>query len=311
MTVSGGNRRHARAVLLALLLGLTAHPRAYGGEGRVLFIFDASTSMLANGASGKTRIEEARSALAGVVPQFAARVGSLGLVAFGHKPRPCDIETVVKLGPPGVSNAITRQVKSIWPRGNTPLADSIGKAGAELGRSGGNGQGDQIIVLTDGFETCGGDPAGTAAKLRQQYPGLKIHVIGFATGTDASNRLRAIAVAGGGSIQVTSSESGLGQALTNIMEGGYIPDAAPLPDSAKGRPPILNPETIPSELDFADSPERRPPDLSRLEAEIAPEPPPELPKAAPKAREPGSEKPDDEVPGKVPPESEVSQIPLM
>jgi Ca-activated chloride channel family protein len=37
----------------------------------------------------------------------------------------------------------------------------------------------EIIVLTDGEDTCGGDPCLLAKRIQAQEPGVTVHVVGF------------------------------------------------------------------------------------------------------------------------------------
>ena len=48
----------------------------------------------------------------------------------------------------------------------TPIASSLIKAGEELKKAKG---GSAIVLVTDGAETCHGDPAGVAAKLAAEF----------------------------------------------------------------------------------------------------------------------------------------------
>ena len=54
----------------------------------------------------------------------------------------------------------------------------------------------EIILVSDGAETCNSDPEGAARKA--QSSGIKVGVIGFAVDTATSNQLKLIAAAGGG-----------------------------------------------------------------------------------------------------------------
>ncbi|RMH43477.1 MAG: DUF11 domain-containing protein, partial [Deltaproteobacteria bacterium] len=75
----------------------------------------------------------------------------------------------------------------------------------------------RVILVTDGEETCGGDPEAAAAALLAA--GIPVHVIGFAT-TDPSivANLDAIATAGGtGAAIVVSDDAALSAAMADII----------------------------------------------------------------------------------------------
>ncbi len=108
--------------------------------------------------------------------------------------------------------------------GTTPLAGSLDSALTYL-----NGVKAQdaiaacrpydVILLTDGAESCGGNPPTKAAALAAA--GFKVHVIGFAIGdATAQASINAIASSGGtGSAIFVSDSVALSAALANVVQG--------------------------------------------------------------------------------------------
>ena len=92
-----------------------------------------------------------------------------------------------------------------------------------LGLTVGTIQNDRIIVLvSDGIESCGGDPVQAARSLREQ--GIIVHLIGFGLGSAAdedSASLRAIANASGGRYVTASNAEELQAALAQTVATSF------------------------------------------------------------------------------------------
>ena len=81
------------------------------------------------------------------------------------------------------------------PTGFTPIARSLQQAReAFAGRQGGS---NQVILVSDGLETCDGDPVMAARALQEAGIAVQVDVIGFDVSSDEAAALRAIADAGG------------------------------------------------------------------------------------------------------------------
>lgn len=78
-----------------------------------------------------------------------------------------------------------------------------------------------VILLTDGAESCQGDPVAAAAALRAK--GIDTFVIGFSTLPSETQQLDAIAAAGGtGSAFLVGDEGQLANALATIVSGSIV-----------------------------------------------------------------------------------------
>jgi Ca-activated chloride channel homolog len=143
---------------------------------------------------GQQRIDRAREAALEILDR---RNASVGAVVFEG----CDsIDSA--LGP----NAIER-VRRVNPRGGTPIAAALTRA-ATLIEPGTDGRRTGTIVLvTDGAESCRGDPCSSAKAIKQEHPGIVINVIDVAGWTDIACVARetgGIVRRGGGSIDLKS-----------------------------------------------------------------------------------------------------------
>ena len=79
-----------------------------------------------------------------------------------------------------------------------------------------------LVLVTDGLESCGGDPVGAARALREQ--GIVVHLIGFGMGNAADEdtaSLRAIANASGGRYVTAGSAEELQVALAQTVATAY------------------------------------------------------------------------------------------
>lgn len=96
--------------------------------------------------------------------------------------------------PPGLGGAALRT--QFRPTGWTPVEGALDEAGRAF--EGREDQINRVVLVTDGIETCGGDPVAAAERLHSSGVGLQIDVVGFGVPTDQAGRLKDIALAGGG-----------------------------------------------------------------------------------------------------------------
>jgi Ca-activated chloride channel homolog len=188
--------------------------------GNIEIILDASGSMLAE-ADGRRKIDTAHESLAALVDQLPATT-KVALRTYGHRrPQDCtDVELVAPLGQLDRA-ALISQINRINPAPNsrTPIGLSLQQVVDDLK----DAQGDALVVLvSDGDETCDGDPAQVAAQLHASNPRLRISVIGFNVGPEEWRaRLSAIAQGGGGSYFDAASATQLVAALRQAVTLRY------------------------------------------------------------------------------------------
>ena len=150
----------------------------------LVVVVDGSGSM-AGTMGGVRKMDAARL----VVQSFLASVPSdveIGLVVFGHRgnnhesgrDESCSgVETLVPIGPNG-RVALSTELNAIEPTGWTPLADALASAREAFGN--GASEGERVVyVVSDGRETCGGDPIEAARILNESDLRAVVNVIGF------------------------------------------------------------------------------------------------------------------------------------
>jgi Mg-chelatase subunit ChlD len=190
-----------RTLFAALLLALPALAQELPGRRDLLVVVDCSGSMMGQTSEGEVKLAAAKRVLGKLVEGLPEGL-NVGLIAYGHRllasdAGTCqDIEVVVPVSSADKA-ALSAKIQALQGKGRTPLAASIGKAGEVLKALGADRE-KSLIVLTDGLETCGGDPKAAAAAL--QALGVKVDfvVIGFDLADSESKAIAEIAEAGKG-----------------------------------------------------------------------------------------------------------------
>lgn len=144
----------------------------------VIVVLDASGSMLQQ-LDGERRIDIAKASLQQLISEDLPDHVQFGLRVFGHKEADsCRTDLEIPLGPLDRRAASTRVASvSAMNLAKTPIADTLAKAGGDLaGKAGSN----LIILLTDGEETCEGDPAAVITALRKSGLDVRVNIVGFA-----------------------------------------------------------------------------------------------------------------------------------
>ncbi|WP_420137555.1 VWA domain-containing protein [Sphingomonas sp.] len=189
---------------------------------RVIVMIDGSGSM-AGRMGAKTKLELAREAARSFVDGLPPSVQT-SLLVFGQqgnneeagKAKSCaaiDIMAPMSTDRAGYRAALT-QVRAV---GWTPLAAALDRAEGLLAAS--STPGEQIIyVVSDGEETCGGDPVAAAKRINAGRTRAIVNVIGFKLPGGEAAKLAAVARAGGGGFVNLSTEAELARYDAKIRE---------------------------------------------------------------------------------------------
>ena len=168
------------AVALGALALLAGSAFADAGEqcrDDAMLVLDSSGSMAGTDMSSLTpHVTKVREALAAVVPEVAPR-RNLGLLVYGPgKDARCE-NIDLKLPPaPNSAETILGEVNRVVPFGETPLTAAVRDAAEVLEF---REKPSVVVLLTDGEETCGGDPCQLARQLKAEARQLTIHVVSF------------------------------------------------------------------------------------------------------------------------------------
>jgi|GEM_PF-695537 len=149
-----------------------------GPNSGVLVILDASGSMWQK-LGDRFRIEIAREALVNLVSETIPAGTPFALRAFGQKEaRSCRTDLEIPLAPLNSAAAVST-INAVEPQelSKTPIAASLTKVGEDLGGV----TGERVVVLvTDGEETCDGDPEAAIRQLAASGIDVRVNIVGFA-----------------------------------------------------------------------------------------------------------------------------------
>lgn len=199
---------------------------AASGQVNVEIILDVSGSMAQVVDTGESRMEAAKRVLNEVLAAVPDREGvNVGLRIYGHQGDNTEAGAAVScqssdLVAPveGVNRvALAQVIAPLQPTGWTPIALSLDRAAQDFPVRNDDVT-NAVILVTDGLETCGGDPASSAAALQQGESNITTHVIGFALTGEEQQLLASIAEAGQGQLLGASNAAELSSALFTVLE---------------------------------------------------------------------------------------------
>lgn len=189
-----------------------------------VIVLDASGSMWGK-IDGKAKIQIARDVVSDLLGQLDPS-SSLGLVAYGHRVKgDCnDIETLVSPAP-GSLDAVRGAVRSISPKGKTPLSAAVKEAARQLRHT---EEAATVILVSDGKETCNLDPCAVASQLEADGVNFTAHVVGFdVAAPEDIAQLQCMADQTGGRYLSASNAQELAGALEEVSQ---IDEIAPSDD---------------------------------------------------------------------------------
>lgn len=172
------NPMHALFPICLTVLGVVATSAQSDCSSDAVIVFDGSGSMAEMGFNDiqEPRIFEARRAMANAIPQIS-QARRLGLVIYG--PNGADECSGIDLRFAPIADAapkILADVNALEPAGSTPLAEAVKLAVETLDYQ---NKPATVVVVTDGKETCGGQPCALAVDLAANGMDTTVHVIGF------------------------------------------------------------------------------------------------------------------------------------
>ena len=148
---------------------------------RILFIFDASQSMLGRWQSD-TKFNIAKRIISEMLDSVAnLKNTEFALRVYGHQFQyPPQVCTDTKLEVPfasGNTGKIKSRLRTITPRGTTPIAYSLEQSAKDFIPCANCRN--IIILITDGLEECSGDPCAVSKMLQKNGIVLKPFIIGI------------------------------------------------------------------------------------------------------------------------------------
>jgi len=202
---------------------LLALPLAAQAQSRMLIVLDGSNSMWGH-IDGTAKIEVAKDVLGTLLSDLPAET-EVGLMAYGHRTEGdcADVQLLVPVAA-GNRDLLRSAVGAIQPKGKTPIAASLSQSREAFSGSGGN-----VVLISDGVETCEGDPCAVAGELAAAGLNVRIHVVGFDVGDEERRQLECIATAGKGRYFDAQSAEGLRLAVAEVQAETEAVPPAPEP----------------------------------------------------------------------------------
>ncbi|RSK47198.1 vWA domain-containing protein [Hymenobacter rigui] len=189
-------------LVMCLLAGLLASGSARAQNAapaqpkttRILFVLDASGSMRAPW-EGEQRWDVAKRLLSKMVDSLNAYPHlELALRAYGHqhenKENNCEDSRLEVAFAPKNAAAIKARLKTIEPKGNTPITYSLLQSAQDFPAD--KSARNVLILITDGLESCKGDPCATALALQRKRVFLKPFVIGIGAEREFGKQLECL-----------------------------------------------------------------------------------------------------------------------
>jgi len=178
-----------------------------------IIVLDASGSMWGQLKDGRSKIEVAREVMTEYLKKRDA-TAPLGLVVYGHRKRG-DCADIEMLSAVKVQDAkeLSTVINTIQPKGKTPLTAALALAVKQIPRT---AEEADIILITDGLETCDEDPCALADKISNEGIDIRAHVVGFGLSEKEVNTLACIPNKTGGKLLRPQSGEELIEALEEL-----------------------------------------------------------------------------------------------
>ena len=225
-------RRLAYLACALLIIALAARSSAQQSSAQdtrsIALILDASGSMNAKLATGGTRMEAAKAAVVAFLGKLDPNV-RIAYRVYGHqsptKARDCkDTDLLVGFGTVAANrDAILARTASVKAQGYTPITYVLQLAAADIAKEPGART---IVLVSDGKETCAGDPCAAARALAAADARLVIHTIGFNVDAAARFELQCIARVARGTYSDATGAGDLGARLGEVAAAKEPPQVS-------------------------------------------------------------------------------------
>jgi Ca-activated chloride channel homolog len=216
-----------RQFLSFILVATLLVPVSTNAKSNILFILDGSNSMWGQ-IEGEAKILIAQKVLSDLLKDLPGDTKT-GLMAYGHrKKNSCkDIEILSGIGESSIDTLI-KKINALKPKGKTPIANALEKSKGTF--KGLKGQNNHILLVSDGIESCDGDPCAVAKTLQLAGLDVSAHVIGFGVSKEEGKQLTCIAENTGGKYFDAANAVAFNKAIEEVTQ---IAQAEPEPVKPK------------------------------------------------------------------------------
>nr|WP_230458323.1 vWA domain-containing protein [Leptospira weilii] len=204
--------RKAVSLGLTLFLLLTETNFASDNQERSkLFIIDASGSM--NEYLGiYQKIHLAKKHVSRHISALPVET-DIGFIAYGNRVAGCSSSRLYQPLEKGNRDTFKKRLFGLTPSGATPLAESIRIAGTLILQ---RKKETEIILVTDGVESCYGDPKKELQALKEKGIPFQFHILGLGLKADKEQQMKILAEEGNGKYFGIEDDSSFYTALDSL-----------------------------------------------------------------------------------------------
>jgi hypothetical protein len=192
---------------------------AVAAGGGIEIILDASGSMLQK-IGAQRRIDIAKQTLSKLTSSGIPAGTPFAFRVFGREVDSCQTDLDIPLSPLNAAT-VAAKINVLEAKNNarTPIGASLEKVNSDLATV----KGERLVVLlTDGEETCGGDPAAAIAALTKAGTTVRVNIVGFAIeDPKLAVTFGHWASLGNGTYFDAKDAAGLSHALTQSMRASF------------------------------------------------------------------------------------------
>jgi Mg-chelatase subunit ChlD len=192
----------------------------------LLLIFDSSGSMLEKTKDGVSKLQAAKEVINDLIKDFPAG-RRLGLIVYGADARrACESVDVVRPlseFDDAARAKLREYISKLDAKGHTPIARALEVTAGEMAQVKGLSR---VVLITDGMETCHGDPVNAASELVAKT-NTELDVIGFGLKPEESQAVEKIAKAGRGKYYDAQTAQKLQQDLRHVAKLTPVPPPPP------------------------------------------------------------------------------------
>lgn len=187
----------------------------------ISILLDASGSMKAT-INGKSKMDSAKEAIQSFGDKLPKNA-EVSLRVYGHKGTgsqkdkkvSCSSTEEIFHGQGEQTKQIKTVLQDVEPAGWTPIANALESVKQDINPE----TTDSIVyVVSDGIETCGGNPVQIAKELNQSKVKTVVNIIGFDVNNEGQKMLKQVAASGGGEFTFIDNEEALKKYLNKTYD---------------------------------------------------------------------------------------------
>jgi hypothetical protein len=202
-------------------------PPPQAAPSSTIIVLDGSRGMWTK-VGGQSKVAIVRSALGDAFKTYEDRI-AFGLVAAGHRQGKTCAEAELIAKPGELTSKTPGKLlfgAGFKPKLGRPIAAALVEAAKQTPPSGLD-----VVLITDGLDSCKANVCATVKSLKQAAPQLRIHVIGFDPKAKQTLKpLACVAQSTGGQFLTAATANELKQDLTSVLAGVVkaAPQSAPV-----------------------------------------------------------------------------------